>query len=73
MYSKPKHMNIHDEIMCWLLRAIVDHERMVSMITAWGVRWLGLPHSPRTNGNHLIKRRGGCRWVLGLSGRVLAT
>ena len=34
-----------DEIMCWLLRAIVDHERMVSVITAWGVWWTGLPHS----------------------------
>ena len=32
-----------DEIMCWLLRAIVDHERMVSIITAWGVRWTDCP------------------------------
>ena len=27
----------------WLLRVFVDHERMVSGITAWGVRWTGLP------------------------------
>ena len=44
-----------DEIMCWLLRAIVDHEMMVSVIRAWGIWWTGLPHSPKTNGNHLIK------------------
>ena len=25
------------------------------MITAWGVRWTGLPHSPKTNGDNLIK------------------
>ena len=41
--------------MCWLLRAIVDHERLVSVITARGVRWTGLPHSPKTNGDYLIK------------------
>ena len=34
-----------DEIMCWLLRAIADHERMVSIITAWRVQWTGLPQS----------------------------
>ena len=28
---------------------------MVSIITAWGVRWTGLPHSLNTNGDHLIK------------------
>ena len=44
-----------DEIMCWLLCAIVDHERMVSVITAWGVQLTGLPHSPKTNGDHLVK------------------
>ena len=28
---------------------------MVSIITAWGVRWTGLPHSPKTNSDHLMK------------------
>ena len=32
----------------------LDHERMVSVITALGVRWTGLSHSPKTNGDHLI-------------------
>ena len=32
----------------WLLCAIVDHERIVSRITAWGIQWTGLPHSPKT-------------------------
>ena len=27
----------------WLLCVIVDHERMVSGITAWGVQWMGFP------------------------------
>ena len=44
-----------DEIMCWLQHAIVDNERMMSVITAQGVQWTGLPHSPKTNGDHLIK------------------
>ena len=44
-----------DEIMCWLLCAIVDHERMMSVIAARGVRWTGLPHSPKTDVDHLIK------------------
>ena len=39
----------------WLLHAIVDHERMVSIITAWGVRWTGFPHSPKTNRDRLIE------------------
>ena len=43
------------KIMCWLLCAIVDHERIVSVITAWGGQWTGLPHSSKTNGDHLIK------------------
>ena len=28
---------------------------MVSVITARVVRWMGLLHSPKTNGDHLIK------------------
>ena len=48
-----------DEIMCWLLCAIVDHERIVSIITALGVRWTGLPHSPKTNGDHLVNDKLG--------------
>ena len=75
-----------DEIMCWLLRAIVDHKWMVSIITVWGVRWTGLPHSQKNDGDHLIKdnqrvtkeqsnkwgrRKGGCRWVSWLRGSVL--
>ena len=29
---------------------------MVSVIMAWGgVRWMGLPHSPKINGDHIIK------------------
>ena len=28
---------------------------MVSVITAWGVRWTGLPHSPKTDSDRLIK------------------
>ena len=39
----------------WLLCAIVDHERMVSIFTAWGVQWSGLPHSSKTNGDFLIE------------------
>ena len=31
------------------------HERMVSVITAWEVRWTGLPHSPKTNSDRLIE------------------
>ena len=49
-----------DKIMCWLLHTIVDHEGMVSRITAWGVQWTGLPHSPKTIGDHLIKNNLGC-------------
>ena len=51
--------------MCWLLRA-ADHERMVSAITAREVWWTWLPHSPKTNGDHLNKDNlgrycvGGC-------------
>ena len=41
--------------LCWLLRAVVDHDRMASVITARGIRWTGLPRSPKTNGDHLIK------------------
>ena len=33
----------------------VDHERMVGAITACGARWTGLPHSPKTNGDHPIE------------------
>ena len=33
----------------------IDHERMVSVITAWGVQWTGLRDSPKTNGDHLIE------------------
>ena len=43
------------EIMCWLLCPIVDHERMVRGFTAWGVRWTGLPHSLKTDGDRLFK------------------
>ena len=28
---------------------------MVGVITAWGVRWTGLPHSPKTDSDHLMK------------------
>ena len=28
---------------------------MVSVITAWGVRWTGLPHSPKTDSDRLMK------------------
>ena len=31
------------------------HERMVSVITAWGVQWMGLLHILKTNGDHLMK------------------
>ena len=55
--SRPSSLSpmIRQEIMCWLLRAIVDHERMVSAITAWGVQWTGLPHSPKTKGDRQIE------------------
>ena len=33
----------------------VYHEWVVSVIAAWGVRWTGLPHCSKTNGDHLIK------------------
>ena len=33
--------------LCWLLHAIVDHERMVSMITAWEFDGLDSPTVPR--------------------------
>ena len=33
----------------------LDHEQMVSVITAWGVQWTGLPHSPKTDGDRLNK------------------
>ena len=39
----------------WLLCAIVDHERMVRGITTWGVWSMGLPHSPKTDRDRLIK------------------
>ena len=32
---------------------------MVSVITAWGIRWAGLPHSPKIDSNHLIKDNWG--------------
>ena len=32
---------------------------MVNVITAQGVQWTGLPHSPKTNGDHLIKDNRG--------------
>ena len=44
-------------------------QRMVSKIRAWGVRWMGLPHSPKTNGDHLIKDKlipGGATFFLSL-------
>ena len=28
---------------------------MVSVITAWGVGWTGLPHSPKTDSDRLMK------------------
>ena len=49
-----------DEIMCWLLHEIVDHEGMVSRITVWGVQWTGLHHSPKTIGDSLIEDNLGC-------------
>ena len=51
---------IHRMRLWWLVRAVVDHERMASVITARGVRWTGLPHSPKTNGDHLIKDNLAC-------------
>ena len=33
----------------------IDHERMVSGIVAWGVRWTGLFHSAKTNRDCLIE------------------
>ena len=33
----------------------IDHERMVSAITAWGVQWTGLRDSLKTDGDHLIE------------------
>ena len=41
--------------LCWLLCAIVDHERMVSIITVWGTGWTGFTHSLQTDGYHRIK------------------
>ena len=32
---------------------------MVSVITAWGIRRTGLPHSPKTDSDHLIKDNRG--------------
>ena len=28
---------------------------MVSVITAWGIQWTGLPHSPKTDSDCLMK------------------
>ena len=48
-------MKDFDEILCSLLHAISDHERMVGLIIGWGVRLMGLLHSPKTNGDCIIK------------------
>ena len=34
---------------------------MVSVITAWGVQWTGLPHSPKTDSDCLIKDNRGIK------------
>ena len=33
---------------------------MVSIITAWGVQWTGLPHSPKPDSNRLMKDNREC-------------
>ena len=47
---------------------------MVSIITTWGVRWIcPPPHTTITQEQSNKRgRRGGCQWVLWLSGRALA-
>ena len=42
---------------CSCIMYIIHHQSQwkVSVITAWGVRWTGLPHSTKTNCDHLMK------------------
>ena len=35
---------------------------IVSVITALGVRWTGLPHSPKTDSDHLMKELTNCHF-----------
>ena len=42
---------------CNCILYIIHHQSqwMVSAITVWGVQWTELPHSPKTNCDHLMK------------------